>query len=618
MKAGTHFFWARSGRIVALVCLLIGGTAWAQDGQDEPSADDAAAYYEIVETAVTPAQIAEMAAGIGPMGILADGQPKTTYTLPSGVTVPALIGTQPLQYKPMAPLPMPDNPGLLDEFASGGVHSDGYNSSTSPLPGPRGINPLATHVSVSDDDTRACTPLLRDHDGYLSSLCISLFDQSELVLFDPGNDFEILARTLIPKRASLIDPAGGWYTRMDQQGRPLVPTATQKLRAYRAVESDAGFEWTIDREWDLSTLLSEGMSATDVIPDFDGGFWFISGFAHVGHMDAETGEGDTLWLHSDGVEVIGAAFAVGPEGAYVLTSKAMYMFSMVDGVPAQRWRWAYGDLENPDLSTPTLHDDGKLVSFSINYAGGLSELVVMKTTGEDIPAEERLVCRMDMFVPGESAIQNTLMGYGRSLVAENNFGGAFYEVGDYPPGLARIDVREDYSGCDIVWEDYTISSQVPPRLSTGDGHIWLYSHRRGEDEDTHAYYLTAMDFETGEVVSESFIASGKRMDNPMLSVDFLPGGVMVAGVRNGIVSVCDSALDADGVPRCTVIEETPDAPPPTDPPAAPETQTTPQDDTGGCVSAPHRGSADWAWLALLMAGLGWSRRRICGKSNIER
>ena len=69
MKAGAHIFWARSGRIVALVYLLIGGTAWAQDGQDEPSADDAAAYYEIVETAVTPAQIAEMAAGIGPMGI---------------------------------------------------------------------------------------------------------------------------------------------------------------------------------------------------------------------------------------------------------------------------------------------------------------------------------------------------------------------------------------------------------------------------------------------------------------------------------------------------------------------------------------------------------------------
>jgi hypothetical protein len=304
-------------------------------------------------------------------------------------------------------------------------------------------------------------------------------------------------------------------------------------------------------------------------------------------MDPETGEGSAVWLHSDGVEVIGAAFAVGPEGVYVLTSKAMYMFSLMNGVPAQRWRWEYGDLENPDLSTPTLHDEGRLVSFSINHGDGTSELVVMKTSAEDMDAEDRLVCRMDMFVPGKSAIQNTLMGYGRSLVAENNYGGAFYEVGAFEPGLARVDVREDYSGCDIVWEDYTISSQVPPRLSTGDGHIWLYSHRRGEADDVHAYYLTAIDFETGEVVSETFVASGKRMDNPMLSVDFLPGGVMVGGVRNGIISVCDSALDENGVPVCTVIE---DAPPPAPAKA----------DSGGCEAGAGQSPSGLGWLLLLL------------------
>ena len=35
-------------------------------------------------------------------------------------------------------------------------------------------------------------------------------------------------------------------------------------------------------------------------------------------------------------------------------------------------------------------------------------------------------------------------------VSQNNFGGAFYEVGDFEPGLVRVDVREDHSGCDIV------------------------------------------------------------------------------------------------------------------------------------------------------------------------
>ena len=64
-------------------------------------------------------------------------------------------------------VPPSDRPGLLDEIASGGVHSDGYNSSTSPLPGPRGVNPLAITSAVHDEEIRACTPMLRDLDGYL-------------------------------------------------------------------------------------------------------------------------------------------------------------------------------------------------------------------------------------------------------------------------------------------------------------------------------------------------------------------------------------------------------------------------------------------------------------------
>jgi len=120
-----------------------------------------------------------------------------------------------------------------------------------------------------------------------------------LVLFDPNDDFKILATTLLPERSALLDPAGGWYTRMDNLGRPLVPTATQELRAYKAVETDGVFESTIDEQWDLSDALPTGMSASDVIPSFDGGYWYISGFAHIGHLDAQTGEGSTVWLNTE-------------------------------------------------------------------------------------------------------------------------------------------------------------------------------------------------------------------------------------------------------------------------------------------------------------------------------
>lgn len=34
---------------------------------------------------------------------------------------------------------------------------------------------------------------------------------------------------------------------MEQLGRPLVPTAAEELRAYKAVETNGVFEWTIDQ-----------------------------------------------------------------------------------------------------------------------------------------------------------------------------------------------------------------------------------------------------------------------------------------------------------------------------------------------------------------------------------
>ena len=226
-----------SQQLVWAVCVLLGCVLAPTSTSAAPSkpcsrvipGGDAAKFNKIVEKAVTPEQMKEMVSGIGEAGILADGSGKKSYLLPSGATVPAATGSQPLVYAPMAPLPMPDNPGLLDEYASGGVHTDGYNSSTSPLPGPKGVRPLAVVSPVHDEEIRACTPLLRDTNGYLASLCISLFTQSELVLFDPNDGFKLLARTSIPKRSTMLDPAGGWYTRMDHLGRPLVPTVVSAV-----------------------------------------------------------------------------------------------------------------------------------------------------------------------------------------------------------------------------------------------------------------------------------------------------------------------------------------------------------------------------------------------------
>jgi hypothetical protein len=517
-------------------------------------------------TSIQFGQVRELLGGPGQVGVLAAASTSDTVTLPDGTVLPRVRGRLPLERKPLPPLPMEDHPFMLDEYASGGVHADSYNSGVSPLPGPLGLDPVARVVKVLEDDIAMCTPLMRDLEDRLASVCISLGGPSHLVLFDPEDDFRILARTEIPKRRSLIDPAGGWYSRMDHKGRPVVPTPAQDVRVYEAVAEGSGLRWNIAEQWDLSSVLPEDVSASDVVPDWRGNYWFISGFGHLGYIDRASGAVDVIEL-GGGDETIGAALTVGPEAAFVLTSKALYRLEADGGGPRVVWRWDYGAAGGVDLSTPTLIDEGSLIAFSINGQGDRGLLLVLETAAAAMSDSEREVCRMPLFKPGRSDMKNTLMGYGRSLVAENNWGGDFFELLDFEPGLARVDVREDHSGCDLVWEDYTIASQVPPRLSTGDGHIYLYARERGTPEDVHAFYLTAIDFRTGEVASELFVGSGRGIDNPMLSSDFWPGGVFVGGIRNGIVTLRDgSAPSPAPSPEAPASSPEAPSPPPVSPP----------------------------------------------------
>lgn len=303
-------------------------------------------------------------------------------------------------------------------------------------------------------------------------------------------------------------------------------------------------------------VLFEGMFVIDVILDFIGGFWFILGFVYVGYIDVMMGEVEMIWFGDDGeVEVIGVVFVVGFEGVYVLMSQVMYMFGFDEqGVFMQCWCWCYGDLENLDFSMFMFYDEGWLVIFFINYGDGFLELVVMCISVEMMLFEECFVCCLDMFELGKSAIQNMVVVYGWFIIVENNFGGAFYEVGDFEFGFVRVDVCEDYSGCDIVWEDWIIFLQVLFCLLMGDGYIWLYVYWCGEVEDVYVYYLMVIDFEIGEVEFQIFVVSGKWMDNFMFLFEFFSGGVMVGGVCNGIISVCDFVLDDIGMLVCIVAD----------------------------------------------------------------
>jgi hypothetical protein len=158
---------------------------------------------------------------------------------------------------------------------------------------------------------------------------------------------------------------------------------------------------------------------------------------------------------------------------------------------------------------------------------------------------KRAVCKLPVFEPGASATENTLIGYGRSLVVENNAGYDIFRTmrggRTSAPGIARIDLRADGSGCDLVWQSDEISQTTVPKLSTSNGLVYLYTKRPNAPRNGDAFYFTAIDFATGRTVYRVLTGTGMRYDNNWAAISLAPDGSAFVGVLNGLVRVRDGA-----------------------------------------------------------------------------
>jgi hypothetical protein len=159
-------------------------------------------------------------------------------------------------------------------------------------------------------------------------------------------------------------------------------------------------------------------------------------------------------------------------------------------------------------------------------------------------AERRLVCSTPVFAPGKSATENTFIGYQRSLIVENNAGYDLFSTmrggKTSAPGIARLDVREDDSGCDVVWESQEISQTTVPKLSTANGLIYLYTKLPDAPQGADAYYFTAIDFHSGRTVFRVLTGTGLRSDNHWAALSLAPDGTAFVGVLNGLIRVRDA------------------------------------------------------------------------------
>jgi hypothetical protein len=158
------------------------------------------------------------------------------------------------------------------------------------------------------------------------------------------------------------------------------------------------------------------------------------------------------------------------------------------------------------------------------------------------PLGGRVVCRILVFHKGHSSTDQSLIGAGRALIAENNFGysiAATENGGVTAPGLERVDVDRDGQGCHKVWSSSERAPSVVPKVSAKAGLVYTYTKPpRSDNQD--AWYLTALDFDTGRRVWRRLAGEGLGYNNNYAPVTIAPNGTAYVGVLGGLVKLRDA------------------------------------------------------------------------------
>ncbi len=436
--------------------------------------------------------------------------------------------------RPLPPLPKPAHPHQNNEGYAG-AHGDSYNSGTIPAAGPLGRN-LRIAAFRSDHKPAYCSTQHFDAKGRVISVCVGRKTPSKLVLLDPAT-MNVLAQHELP-------PMAGFYFRMDNQGRAVVPVGDMSIQIFEIAEGAEGPVWRRVERFDVSSAVPEEQRGPmtiplDLVADWRGNWWFsILKPAAVGYITPD----DQVYSHLFEGESIVNGLAADPGGVSFVTDKNLYRMRSGEKGPEITVHLPYEVGEEAAKqsfgsgsgTTPVLFGDS-LIAFGDN-ADPRPNVLVYRL--DEVPDEERLVCKVPVFKPGRSVLENSFIGYNHSLVIENNKG--FKMAGSSAgaePGFVRIDVRPDLSGCDIVWENYQVRAGTGAKLSLGSGLIYVHELLLGTDD---AWYITALDFETGRTAWRHFLGYGEDWDNALLTISISPDGLLTSGMYSGILGARDT------------------------------------------------------------------------------
>jgi hypothetical protein len=421
------------------------------------------------------------------------------------------------------------------------LHSDAFQTDTNAWSGPLGREPET--LSHYEPPGGVCGSITFNSRDQIVTTCIQL-RAVRLKLFDPRTLEELAAFELPPREPStnpFQDFAGGGYFYLDNRDRAVIPTTDRRLFVI-GLTGDGEFE--LEEEIDLTGALPEGSKIISALPDWSGLVWLATTEGVVATVDMDSGRVRTDFRD----EAIQNSFAVDDEGAvYIVTEKALYRYEAgPGGAPHVVWRQVYensgeqkpGQVSAGSGTTPTIMVNG-WVSITDN-ADPMNVVVYRRArtvTGR------REVCRQPVFEKGESATDNSLIAAGHSIVVENNYGytgpTATEQGARTVPGIERVDVRADGRGCRKVWHSDEVSPTVVPKLSLANGLVYAYTQDTAGDPDD-PWYLTALDFSTGETVWKQLTGQGIGFNNNYAPVTIGPDGTAYVGTLGGLTLVRDT------------------------------------------------------------------------------
>ncbi|MBM3133378.1 MAG: hypothetical protein FJZ95_10175 [Chloroflexi bacterium] len=356
------------------------------------------------------------------------------------------------------------------------------------------------------------------------------------------------------------DTSGGAYFVLDNEDRVWVADAENAIRVIKYNDGTGQFE--LVRQHDLSSyVVPMDLPARDhvqmAMPSWDGKlWWFVTRYGIVGTLEPESGAVQTIELKGEEMQ---NSFAMGEDGAYIVTDHAMYRFHAgSDGAPVQDWRTEYdrGSRIKPSMinqgsgTTPKLF--GEMVAIGDNADPRMNILFLNRSDGKE-------VCRIPVFEEGQSTTENCMPGWVRqgpngleySLIVENNYGKLSDKLmtaggccKESVGGVSRIDMIPNGSGgytCKEIWTSPENSCSTVPKASLASGILYLYTYEALPGNE-YGWHLTGVDVETGETVFRIPTGKGLQYTDFGAPITLGPnGGTVYMGTMGGLIRVRDTA-----------------------------------------------------------------------------